>query len=207
MWGSIGVHYLWALPCFSSVSGSSNLDSFRDWTSWSIEYTILFFKTKLFKKYFSKPFRGNYNRMSQSRGSSIMGWRVFCCYFKETKKESKKKRKGPFNSFILFLGSRTILCVRKYSWIQMKWLRLSDKVLKIHLFSGRYVHYSARSCPVVLFLYCLLWRLGSLADTTRTRSPQGLGIQKCYLASSRVENALLVIKVTAERVWVSFSCP
>ena len=33
MWGSIGVHHLWARPCFSSVScmsGSSNLDSFRD---------------------------------------------------------------------------------------------------------------------------------------------------------------------------------
>ena len=29
MWGSIGVHHLWARPCFSS-SVLSNLDSFRD---------------------------------------------------------------------------------------------------------------------------------------------------------------------------------
>ena len=30
MWGSIGVHHLWARPCFYSMSGSSNLDSFCD---------------------------------------------------------------------------------------------------------------------------------------------------------------------------------
>ena len=33
MWGSIGVHHLWARPCFlavSCMSGSSNLDCFRD---------------------------------------------------------------------------------------------------------------------------------------------------------------------------------
>ena len=28
--GSIGEHHIWARPCFSSMSGSSNFDSFRD---------------------------------------------------------------------------------------------------------------------------------------------------------------------------------
>ena len=30
MWGSIGVHHLWASPAVSCMSGSSSLDSFRD---------------------------------------------------------------------------------------------------------------------------------------------------------------------------------
>ena len=30
MWGSIGVYHIWARPCFTSMFGSSDLDSFRD---------------------------------------------------------------------------------------------------------------------------------------------------------------------------------
>ena len=30
MWVSMGVHHLWARPCFSCMTDSSNLDSFRD---------------------------------------------------------------------------------------------------------------------------------------------------------------------------------
>ena len=60
-----------------------------------------------------------------------------CLWRLQIKKRKEAWREDIFLILTLFLGSTTILLVINSSWIQMKWLCLPDKVLKIHqLFSG-----------------------------------------------------------------------
>ena len=71
-------------------------------------------------------------------------------------KERKAEREYIFWVLTLFSGfNNDCVGVEASYWIQIKLLRLSEKVIKIYLFSGRYVHYLVFFVVADKYIFCV----------------------------------------------------